>query len=138
MSFKLRTERVKQTRNSNLYKIAKQLARDLRKTQTEAEKIFWEAVRNRKFLGIKFYRQYPIFFEYFGQDRFFVADFYCHEKLIVIEIDGKIHDYQKDYDELKDFIINTLGIKVIRFRNEEIINDLTGMLKKLSNEVGKN
>ena len=49
-----------------------------------------------------------------------MADFYCHEKKLVLEIDGKIHLGQKDYDELRTHIINALGIKVIRFRNEEI------------------
>ncbi len=49
----------------------------------------------------------------------------CHEWKLVVEIDGKIHDYRNDHDELRTFIINVMGIEVIRFRNEEIENNLS-------------
>ncbi len=114
-----------------LIEIAKMICRELRKRQTNAEKIFWEAVRDRKFMGLKFYRQFPIFFDFSGRETFFVADFYCHEKRSVIELDGKIHDYQKDHDEKREAIINDEGIDVIRFKNEEIEQDLNGLLERL-------
>lgn len=60
-----------------------------------------------------------------------MADFYCHEKKLVVEIDGKIHQRQKDYDELRTHIINALGMKVIRFRNEEIDENLQHVLEWL-------
>jgi very-short-patch-repair endonuclease len=59
-----------------LREIAKELCRKLRKNQTKAEKIFWEAVRDRRFIGLKFYRQYPIFLDFSGQETFFIADFF--------------------------------------------------------------
>jgi very-short-patch-repair endonuclease len=99
-------------------------ARYLRKNSTKAENIFWQAVRNRKINSKKFYRQYPISFEYYGQQRHFIADFYCHECKLVVEIDGGIHEKQKDYDKLRTEIINKLGMKVIRFKNEDVENDL--------------
>jgi len=114
-----------------LHEVAKQRSRELRKKQTIAEGIFWEAVRNRRFLGLKFYRQHPLFFDYLGKETFFIADFFCHERNLVVEIDGKIHDYREDHDQLRTFIINMMGIKVVRFRNEEIENDLGDVLKKL-------
>lgn len=114
-----------------LREIAKQLCRDLRKRQTEAEAIFWQAVRDRKFLGLKFYRQHPLFFDYLGKETFFIADFFCHERQLVVEIDGKIHDYRKDHDKLRTYIINMMGIAVIRFRNEEIENNLDEVLGKI-------
>jgi len=80
-------------RDPRLIEIAKQLCRELRKNQTKAEKIFWEAVRNRKFMGLKFYRQYPLFFDYTGKETFYIADFFCFEKKCVIEIDGKIEKF---------------------------------------------
>lgn len=95
------------------------ITRSLRKRQTESEAIFWGEVRNRK-LGFKFVRQYAINFVYQGRPRFFIADFYCAEKKLVVEIDGEIHEHQKDYDELRTQIINELGICVIRFKNEEL------------------
>ncbi len=67
----------------------------LRKSQKEAELIFWANVRGRKFKGLKFYRQCPIFYETNNQESFFIADFFCFEKKTVIEIDGKIHDFRK-------------------------------------------
>ena len=111
--------------------ITKQLCRELRKNSTGSEKIFWETVRNRKFENKKFYRQYPIFFDYHDKQRFFIADFYCHEERLIVELDGKMHDFQKDYDELRTYIINTVGIKVIRFKNEEIENKLDMVLDEL-------
>jgi len=117
--------------NPRLREIAKQLCRDLRKRQTDAEAIFWEAVRDRKFLGLKFYRQHPLFFDYLGKETFFIADFFCHERQLVVEIDGKIHDYRKDHDELRTHIINMMGIEVIRFHNEEIENNLGEVLGRI-------
>ncbi len=120
-----------------LRQIAKQRGRDLRKHQTNAEAIFWEAVRDRKFQGLKFYRQHPLFFDYLGKETFFIADFFCHERQLVVEIDGKIHDYQKDHDEMRTFIINMLGIEVVRFRNEEIENNLEEVLAKIARTIAR-
>ena len=116
--------------------IAKQLCRNLRKTQTDAEKIFWKEVRNRKFFGLKFYRQYPIFVDFDGRETFFIADFFCFEKNKVVEIDGKIHDYCKDHDQLRTEIINRKGIEVVRFKNEDIENDIDSVLKRLEEKFG--
>ena len=118
-----------------LRQVAKQLCRDFRKKQTNAEKIFWEAVRNRRFMGLKFYRQYPIFVDVDGRETFFIADFFCFEKKLVVEIDGKIHDYQKDYDALRTEIINRKGIDVIRFKNEEIEKNVDAVLRRLKMRV---
>lgn len=93
--------------------------------------MLWQAVRNRQLLGAKFYRQHPIFFERDHKTAFIIVDFFCHVSSLVIEVDGKSHDYQKDYDELRTYMINTLGIVVVRFKNAEIENDLHGVLKKL-------
>lgn len=95
-------------------------ARNLRRKQTPSESIVWEIVRNRQINGKKFLRQHPIRFMYHGRKRFFVADFYCAKLKLVLEIDGKIHERQKDYDELRTFIINQLGIRVVRVTNEAV------------------
>jgi very-short-patch-repair endonuclease len=110
---------------------AKRLCRQLRRRFTRSEQLFWQAVRGRKMLGKKFLRQFPIFFEYMNKKTFFVADFYCHENRLVVEIDGKSHDYQKEYDALRTHIINSLGIEVVRFPNKEIETDIDEVLKKL-------
>ncbi len=124
------------TNDPRLRQVAKQLCRNLRKIQTNAEKIFWETVRDRRFLGLKFYRQYPIFVDFDGMETFFVADFFCFEKNVVVEIDGKIHDYRKDHDELSTEIINRKGIEVVRFKNEDIEKDIESVLKRLKEKLG--
>ena len=100
----------------------KETVRKLRKASTPSEYILWQMLRNRKFCGMKFLKQHAIYFDYQGKKRFYVADFYCHEKTLVLELDGKIHEKQAEHDEYRTFIINQLGIKVVRFNNEELSN----------------
>ncbi|MDZ4806778.1 MAG: endonuclease domain-containing protein [Bacteroidota bacterium] len=117
--------------NDNLHKgaIGKlyQYGRELRQSSTKAETILWEYLRNRKLEGLKFRRQHPI-------DKF-VADFYCHEKKLVVELDGAVHDDKMNaqYDEARTYELKGSGIKVIRFRNSEVENNISFVL----NEIGK-
>jgi len=113
-------------------KLAPQLARDLRQNQTGAEKMLWNKLRNRRFNNLKFLRQHPIYYKFDNQRKFFIADFYCHEIKLVIEIDGKIHNKQKEYDQLRTKIIKLKKINVIRFTNEEIYHNINFILKKLN------
>jgi len=116
-------------------KSIKELCRLLRKNQTPAEEALWQSLRNRKLNGLKFLRQHPIVYSKFDRKvKFFIADFYCAEKQIVLELDGKIHDFQKEYDENRDLIIQSKGLKVIRFKNEEVGN-LPRLLEKLLREI---
>ncbi len=110
---------------------AREVSRQLRTRMTESERILWNEPRNRKLLGKKFLRQHPLFCQYEGKAKFFVADFYCHEHRLVLEADGKSHEYQKEYDELRTFLINTKRIQVVRFKNEEIQHSLSGVLEQL-------
>lgn len=111
--------------NKRLRFIAKELCRKLRKNATHSEMIMWNVVRNRKLNNRKINRQFPIFYDFNGCEKFFIADFYCHEKKLVIEIDGGYHERQMEYDNLRTEIINLLGINVIRFTNTEVENNLT-------------
>ncbi|MCF6269224.1 MAG: endonuclease domain-containing protein [Melioribacteraceae bacterium] len=113
--------------NNKLRFIAKTLCRELRKNATHSEKIMWEVVRNRKLNGRKINRQFPIFYDLEGMEKFYIADFYCHQKKLVIEVDGGYHERQKNYDELRTEIVNLLGIKVIRFTNKEVENNLANV-----------
>ncbi len=108
----------------------KQAVRVLRKEQTASEKVFWNLVRDRRLEGKKFLRQYAIKYPYLGKKRFFVADFYCAELKLVVEIDEKIHESQELYDLERTFIINKLGIRVVRFKNEELTN-ASSVIEKL-------
>lgn len=99
-----------------------QRARELRKNQTSSEERLWSELRNRKLHGVKFLRQHPINYEIDGLRHFFIADFYCASRALVIELDGKIHDYQKDRDAERDLIIKSLGLKILHIKNEELDN----------------
>jgi very-short-patch-repair endonuclease len=116
-------------------KDAHQRARKLRRNQTPSEKIVWEQLRNRKFCNLKFYRQYPIHFTYENRPRFIIADFYCRSRKLIIEIDGKYHEEIRDRDELRDFVMDELGIKTFRFSNREVEQDLEGVLKRISGSL---
>lgn len=118
-----------------LNRLIKQTVRNLRKEQTESEAVLWQELRNRKLLGKKFLRQHPIIFKWNKRTRFLIADFYCHEAKLVVELDGEIHDKQKDYDKVRDFVLKSLGIKVVRINNIEVKKRLPGVVKRLEKEL---
>lgn len=95
--------------------MTKKLPNHLRINQTPAEKIVWELLRNRKFMNLKFRRQHPV--------EGFILDFYCAELKLAIEIDGKIHDKQKEYDEFRQDVIEKKGLRFIRLTNEEVLQN---------------
>ncbi|MFA6475300.1 MAG: endonuclease domain-containing protein [Patescibacteria group bacterium] len=92
------------------------IAKSLRKNATEAERLLWQELRSRK-LGYKFRRQHAL--------HGYIVDFYCYAKMLVIEVDGSIHDAKIDHDRSKDDILKLNGFKVIRFTNEAVIYHLT-------------
>lgn len=99
------------------------LARELRRSQTRSEKIFWSMVRGRSFDGLKFQRQKPIVYEQFNNIRYFyIADFYCAEHRLIIEIDGKMHNHLQEYDRARSAVLCRLGYQIIGIRNEELSN----------------
>ena len=100
-------------------------AKELRKSMTEAEIFLWKKLRGRQLNGLKFRRQHPL--------DIFIADFYCHEKKLIIELDGGIHDEieQKEYDDGRTFELEEKGFKIIRFKNEEVINDINKVLARI-------
>ena len=104
------------------YRYIKKRARELRKNQTSAEDAQWGILRNRRFQGLKFLRQHPIRYEVGGRKFFFIADFYCAETRLVLELDGKLHDFQQERDAERDRMMRNLGLKVLRIKNEELQN----------------
>jgi len=93
-----------------------QAAKLLRENMTEYESILWERLKGKQIDGFRFRRQHPI--------DFFIADFYCHQARLVVEIDGGIHEKKKEYDEGRTAEMEKFGIKVIRFSNDQIISNL--------------
>ena len=101
-------------------------ARELRKSMTKAEVILWERLRNRKLNGVKFRRQHPI--------SGFIADFYSHEARLILEVDGDIHNLSehKEHDDGRTYELEKLGITVLRFKNNEIFNNIEEVLCRIS------
>ena len=102
-------------------------ARALRKKQTSAEALFWELVRDRRFMGLKFRRQHQL-----GD---YVADFYCHEYRLVIELDGDIHAVKRKKDHKRDTWMQSQGFKVLRFKNEQLLDDPESVLTAIAHTV---
>ena len=102
--------------------------RDLRKNPTKAEAVLWSQLRNRK-LGYKFQRQFPI--------KYFICDFCCRSKKLIIEIDGEIHNQpnNQEYDQERERILIHLGYKIIRFSNNDVLNNLNSILKTIQTQL---
>jgi len=97
-----------------------QRARELRREMTLAEKLLWSRLRNKRLDGLKFRRQHPL-----GP---FIADFYCAACRLVVEIDGDIHDLQPERDAARTEQFEQYGYRVVRFRNEQVLNDIESVL----------
>ncbi len=100
-------------------------ARDLRQKSTDAEQKMWTLLRNRKLKGKKFRRQHAI--------ANYVLDFYCHEAKLAIELDGNFHKAAgaKEYDAARSARLTEIGITVLRFWNEQVINDTDNVILKI-------
>lgn len=104
-------------------------SREFRKNRTKAEIIFWDKIlKNKKITDYKFTQQKPL--------ADFIADFYCSKLLLVIEIDGGIHNELKDKDkERSEILLYKYGIKVIRYKNDNILNNIEKVIYMFKNEV---
>ena len=116
------------------YEQIKEITRRLRNNATPEEVKLWRYLRKRQLEGRKFLRQHAIIYESDGNEHFFyVPDFFCYKENLAIELDGKIHLYRKDKDNRRDEILNDLGIKVLRIKNEEL-TDIDSVLSKIKKE----
>jgi very-short-patch-repair endonuclease len=107
--------------------VTMETARLLRKRMTSSENILWEKVKGKKILGLRIRAQHPI--------EFYIADLYCHAARLVIEIDGEIHSEQVEYDDGREAEIEKFGIKIIRFKNDEVNSDIENILKKIETVI---
>ena len=99
-------------------------AEQLRKNPTYEEKLLWQFLKVNQ-LGVRFKRQHPIWL--------YIADFYCHELKLVIEVDGSIHNVKEvmEHDQLREEDIASFGIKVIRFTNIEVRTQIENVINKV-------
>ena len=105
-----------------------QYAEILRNNMTYAEKIIWERLCNKQ-LGVRIRRQHPIWI--------YIADYYCHELKLVIEIDGGIHlkKENREYDIDREVTLNEFGIEIIRFSNDQIIKEIDIVIEKIKRKI---
>ena len=104
----------------------------LRNNPTPEERLLWKYLRNRQLLGRKFIRQTAFIYEKNnkGEYFFYIPDFYCREEKLVVELDGKIHDLQKERDMNRDEILNHHGLTVLRIKNEAL-KDIDQLLDQI-------
>jgi very-short-patch-repair endonuclease len=109
----------------NNISLLKDIRIHLRKNLTKAELVLWEVLKDKKLCGRKFRRQHSI--------GYYIADFYCPSEKLIIELDGQHHftpeGIEKDLE--RDNHLELMNIKVLRFENKEVLNDLTNVLKKI-------
>ena len=105
-----------------------QRARELRREMTPAEKILWEELRANK-LGVHFRRQQVI--------AGFIVDFYCHKSALVVEVDGDIHDLQQEEDARREKVLRELGLRIVRFRNDEVVRDVSAAVGRIGELILK-
>lgn len=117
-------------RNQKINPKKLELARQFRKNPTESEDVVWQMLRNRQIKNLKWRRQQVI--------DGFIADFYCAELNVVLEIDGSIHDNEevKEYDTYRASVFESKGIKTFRLRNEDCDKQhLTELIENIINSV---
>ena len=99
------------------------LSRDLRQRSTYSEKLAWNILRSRRFANYKFRRQYGV--------RGFILDFYCFELKLAIEIDGSSHDNRKEYDAMRQEIIEREGISFVRISADDLVESPERLLERI-------
>jgi len=111
--------------NENL----KQIPRRLRGNMTDAERHLWAKIRMRQLNGCQFYRQKPI-----GD---YIVDFFCPRAKLVIEIDGSHHLVGEtiEYDRIRDDYLSSLGLRVLRFTNADVLTCIEGVVESIENEI---
>jgi very-short-patch-repair endonuclease len=112
--------------NQKVTKEKLERAKELRREMTPAEKRLWQEVRAKK-LGVRFRRQQVI--------AGFIVDFYCHKAALVVEVDGDIHDLQQDEDARRKKVLTDMGLRIIRFQNDEIFRDLYAVVQSIRNSI---
>ena len=99
-------------------------AKELRSNMTPAEKILWDKLRHNRLNGLQFRRQQII--------DSYIVDFYCHAKALVIEVDGDVHDLQKDYDRERENHLMARGFSILRVSNDDVKKNLKAVIQRIS------
>ncbi len=104
--------------------LKRDLAKTFRREMTSAEAVLWERLRRNQCAGMHFRRQQVI--------DGFIADFYCHASGLVVEVDGGVHEVQKEYDRVRDDTIAARGLEILRFTNDRVLQELDAVLVEIA------
>ncbi len=104
-------------------------ARELRKNQSDTERVLWHYLRNRHLMNLKFRRQEPI-----GN---YIADFMCYEKRLIVEVDGGQHTIQEEYDRRRSEWIEKQGFRILRFWDNEVLENMEGVIYRILDCCGE-
>ena len=119
-----KTDRHRWCAPANWWDKLKPLAQEMRHKPTPAEDKLWQRLRNRQVGRVKFRRQHAI-------ERF-IVDFYAAREFLAVEVDGEIHCYTPDEDAIRQRFLEDMGIRVLRFSNQEVINDIEGVIEQIA------
>ena len=110
----------------------KQYSRQLRENMTDAERHLWAKIRMKQLKGYQFYRQNPI-----GD---YIVDFFCPRAKLVIEVDGSQHLVGEtiQYDRIRDDYLSSLGLRVLRFTNTDVLINIKGVVESIDKEIPLN
>lgn len=101
----------------------RELAHQMRMRMTPAEARLWRRLHDSRLRGLHFRRQQII--------DGFIVDFYCHEVGLVVEVDGDVHDQRREYDEQREEILRQRELTILRFRNEEVLDDINAVVGRI-------
>lgn len=104
----------------------KELARQLRKNSTLSEVLLWQNIKNRAYT-VQFHRQVPLLD--------YIVDFYCHELMLAIEIDGNSHDYKYEYDSTRQGRLEKEGVRFLRLTDKEVKQEMFSVLLKIEETI---
>ena len=113
---------------NNIWRL-KEVRKELRNWATESENIFWKELQWKKILWLKFRRQHSVWR--------YILDFYCPKLKLWIELDWSIHDNREEYDNIRTEFLNNCSVDILRFSNENIIDNLENTLNTLKNYITK-
>jgi len=105
-------------------RVKQERAKELRREMTEAEATLWERLRRNQCAGLHFRRQQVI--------DGFIVDFYCHLAGLIVEVDGGVHELQADYDQQREKLLCARELKIIRFSNDRVLNDIAAVLAEIA------
>lgn len=123
------TRNVRWRTDPDLWEKLKPLARQMRTLATEAEESLWLQIRGQRLNRFRFRRQHAL-------ERF-VVDFYCASARLVVEVDGPVHQYNQAEDEIRDQYLQSLGLRVLRFTNEEVLQNTQSVIGEIAGALSQ-